>query len=1064
MRNRPIASLSPPRAAWRRGLACVLLLAWAGAARAAANPPNPAPQAASADAGAPKTASPKGAVPKAAAPAAGQTHARVAPAPGAAKPAPPAPLAPPHTGPQSGPKAAPPPPAHRATPRIMTASRAKSGRIIIVVPRGITPLLTQSSPSGGGGGENLDIALPQTGAVKMPAKLPRNVTGMTGEADHLAVHLAPGVHARVSVSATRMVIDLPDPPAPPLARPAEAAAPLDFTLVPDLPPGQVKRMAAGLTPAPSAAQGGAPGRATGPEGAGRAAPEAVGRTPPEAPAPPQELAPPAETNFAPPAGALAASRVPGSTEPAMMVPFGRAVGAAAFKRGRQAIAVFDEARPIDLGPLHDDPDFGSAAVHMLPNATMLTMSLPAGRRLGLRKRPDGWVLSLTTKPPEAPSGRLQLANGVLHIPVVPAGASLAITDPGTGGALLIGTLSDTGTGLPAGHAGPEYVLLPSLAGVVVEARSDRLILSRGRAGFSLAMQQGPPLATTAASPSEADMAASGALSRRFDLVAAPVPELRQRLIAAVALAAVTPRLARLVPRQQAASAMLTLGLYREAEGALNAALADNAGQLPVTELRALQALAHILDGARRDEDGVAADALALQAPALGESDEVHFWRALAAPADAPQAERAAILAQTWRLLLAYPPPLRHRLAPQIGAVMLQNGQAEAAAALAEAIDDPALDMLRAQLLLRGGKTAAALALLDRIGVAHDRRQSAMARRSAIEIRLSQHTLTPADAADGLERLLYAWQDDESEPGLRQQIAVLAAESGAWRRAFSGLRRAEALFPDRHEAFHDTEVQLMQRLLQAGKVQHIQPIELVALAEENADLLGSGAAAAVLAPVLADKLAALDLPERAAPVLGRMMDATDSPQARAAIGLRLAEMRLEQGEANEAGTVLAATDAPGLPAPLAEARRVLRARALEAAGQGSAALSEVESLTSPAALTLQAHLKEARQDWAGAASALRALLQATAPPDGPLTEVQQDLVLRLASDAARAGDIAELHRLQEEEGKRLTAGSRASLLQALTQAPVETVGDLPRAGREAAAEQGLPAALAAYKAH
>jgi len=78
-------------------------------------------------------------------------------------------------------------------------------------------------------------------------------------------------------------------------------------------------------------------------------------------------------------------------------------------------------------------------------------------------------------------------------------------------------------------------------------------------------------------------------------------------------------------------------------------------------------------------------------------------------------------------------------------------------------------------------------------------------------------------------------------------------------------------------------------------------------------------------------------------------------------------------------------------------------------------------------------------------------------------VQLDLVLHLASDAARAGDMAALQQLQTGDARRLTAGSRPALFQALVQQPIQALADLPRSAREAAANRAIPAALASYKA-
>jgi hypothetical protein len=113
--------------------------------------------------------------------------------------------------------------------------------------------------------------------------------------------------------------------------------------------------------------------------------------------------------------------------------------------------------------------------------------------------------------------------------------------------------------------------------------------------------------------------------------------------------------------------------------------------------------------------------------------------------------------------------------------------------------------------------------------------------------------------------------------------------------------------------------------------------------------------------------------------------------------------------------------------------------------------------------MQTHLLEKRNDWHGAITALQSLVRVSMPPGGVLTDAQQDLVLHLASDAARAGDMAVLQQLQDGDAKRLTTGGRAALFQALSQQPIRALADLPRSAREAESERAVPAALASYHA-
>jgi hypothetical protein len=950
----------------------------------------------------------------------------------------------------------------RAAPvSLRIGNHAAFGRVVILLPRTVHESMAQQ-------GDQLVVTLPGAGAVPSLAHGPRNVGQIQGGQDQLTLTLAPGSHPRLWHGAHQVVVDVYGPPP---SAPAPAPAPAPVTASPLLPgardlPPDIKLVP--LDPpraSPSTAMSAAPKRAA----SGASGPQAA------LPATHAPAMPPPPATDPVSADALVAQRLPPDGpggSPAILLPFGRDVGAAAFTRGGHGVVVFDDSKPIDLSALKDDPVFGGGRVTLLQAATqftmpLVTMPLAPGARLALHRRPEGWEIRMAQAgaPPEG--AKLSLQNGILTIATHNAADTVVLTDPATGGRLLVGTVNDDDAGVSVPHVSPEFTLLPTTSGVVLVAQSDRLALRATKTGFALATTTEPKLAAVAGGTAERALDTAADLTRHFDFTPQPTPVLFKIMRAALGNAATAPRLARQTPRLHAAQAMMSLGMNREAAGTLTAALRDDSNPAGQADARALLAMAHFLSGDMLDDDVRAADALAMADPALGKSDEITLWRATLRPNLPDPAQAAASLSAAWRLLLAYPEPLRHRLAPAVARALLAGGQANAAQMLVDQLPDRALDGVRAALLARDGPagphTAEALALLNRMAAGPDRRQAAAAFRDATELRLAMHQITAAQAAEALDRHLYAWRDEETEIAQRLRIAALRAQAGDWRRALAGLRGTDALFPAAHDRVHAAQLATITGLLQAGQAQRLPALDLVALVEESADLLGSAEASSTLAPVLADKLVALDLPNRAAPLLNKLMIATAAPEPRAALGARLASLRLDQNDAPAALAALDQSDAPDLPATLQDSRMVLRARALAGSGQDGAALAVLNNLATEDSLEFQIKLLEKRNDWRGAETALRTLMHVTMPPEGVLSEVQQDLVLHLASDAARAGDMAALQQLQTGDARRLTAGSRPALFQALVQQPIQALADLPRSAREAAANRAIPAALASYKA-
>jgi hypothetical protein len=352
---------------------------------------------------------------------------------------------------------------------------------------------------------------------------------------------------------------------------------------------------------------------------------------------------------------------------------------------------------------------------------------------------------------------------------------------------------------------------------------------------------------------------------------------------------------------------------------------------------------------------------------------------------------------------------------------------------------------------RDGDAAGALAAFDALAAGRDQLTQVRAGVRAAELRLREGALTPAQAADVLERQAAIWRGDARESRMRLRVAELRTAAGAFRPALEMLRDTERLFPAQQPAIRVAMASVVRAML--AQPQAVEPLELVTIVSDYAGLLPDGAGDG-LSAVLADKLMALDLPGRAAPVLASLMAAAPAGPARAGIGARLAQMQLENAAAPAAEAALKASDAPGLPAPLVEQRTLALAHARAAQGDLSGATAVLQALGTAAADDLRATLLSQASDWPGSLAALSDLAAKTVPADGPLSDGMQDTVLRQATAAAQAHDAALLAELSQRYGPRL-AGPRADLFRVLTAAPLQSSADLPRAAAELALARTLP---------
>jgi len=868
----------------------------------------------------------------------------------------------------------------------------------------------------------LQIAFSGAPALATAKGLPRNVRAIQGTAGSATLVLVPGARVRSSKRGTWVVIDVldpvPDRSARGSARSARAPAAVPATM-PAPPPGAPP----GLAAAPS-----------GPAALSAALPAKVDDVPQAAAqvsASPEPQPPAAPPSAAPPSAAKTAS---------VLIPLEAGVGAAAFRRGDTGLVVFDQRVPLNLAALDGGSGIAAASVKLGQASTVLTIPLAASQNLALAKEPRGWRVTRTDNAAQASTVEAEPNPAGLLLKLANPGQVVTMADPSTGLVLLVGTINSSagpGQAVAPARRTPGYALPPTWLGVVVEPLSDLIELRPAASGFLLVSPGMPAVAAAPTRPAEA-------FTRRFNLPDLPVEALTQRLTAQVAAAAVAPPRARSGPRLAVAQSLLSLGLATEAQAVLGLIATEDPIAAADPNLTGLMAIAALLAGRSPEAAG-------LDDARLDGADDVALWRGVRDAMRETDAEAGRGLARLLPLASAYPAALRDRLRPMIIEAAISTGQAPSVADALAQSDDHTLDFARALQRKRDGDTAGALAAFDTLAAGRDQLTQIRAGVRAAELRLREGALTPAQAADVLERLAAIWRGDARESRMRLRVAELRAAAGAFRPALDTLRDTERLFPDQQPAIRAAMASVVRTMLSHSEA--VAPLELVTLASDYVASLPEGADN-VMPALLADKLIALDLPGRAVPLLATLMAAAPPGPGRAGIGVRLAQMQLENAAAPAAEAALRASDAPGLPAPLLEQRTLVLARARVAQNDLPGATAALLALGTPAADDLRATLLSQVSDWPGSLAALSDLAAKIIPADGPLSDSMQDVVLRQATSAVRAHDAATLAELSRRHGTRL-AGPRADLFRVLTAVPVQSPTDLPRTAVELALARQLP---------
>jgi tetratricopeptide (TPR) repeat protein len=916
-----------------------------------------------------------------------------------------------------------------------------------------------------------------------PPRPPRNVASIRLADGTIELSIKAGSSIRSDRIGDRFVIDVMDPGRTAAASASKASEPAKT----QRPPAQTTQTTMTASPELGGRHGPAePPGPPAPIAAATAAPQpaAAASGPPASPAPAQRT--PVQTRpMAPPAAPsgpplLEVTRQPQSAQPeadrpvallarrvkppkgmdgsAVLLPFSDTTGAAAFREGDITYVVFDERRPIDMVSLRSDPVFGQATVQTLPNGTLLAVPLPPSLSVAVTQTAQGWrVAALTAVPKPQPIGAIQ-ASGRLTLPAELVGEVVSLADPDTGATLLVGTQRRPGQAVAHGRLAVEFILRPTLQGVVVEPLSDTVALKATPSGFTLG---GGPAGLALSEPGGGldGLIDASSLTRRLKFATNTHPDgLMRHLTEQVSDAAMTPPMARGPKHRAAAESMILLGMDAEAESLLRIAAEQDPKEGASADTAALTGVAALLAGRPNEADG-------LDDPRLTGTDEIALWRAVRqAMQDPGSPVAAAVFATTAPMAASYPAAVRDRILPLILETMIQGGEiGPAARLLDQRPDDPGLAYARALRVQAEGDTDKALAMLDALANGRDQSDRARAAVRAADLRLAARKIDAAAAADALDKLLYAWRGDDRELALRERVAALRAQTGSWREALSGLRQAETDFPDQAAAVHDRLKDTFAAIIRDQDVGKMPALDFVAMVDENADMISGPDDEDAIAQPLADRLVALDLPGRAKPLLEKLMRSAATDAGKARLGASLA--RLLSRENDDAGALAAldASEAPGLPADLVQQRTILRANALARRGDAAGGAAILAALKTGPAAAARARILENAGDWAGAAQAWTECAGLTVPESGPVDEAATRTIVSLATATARSGDEQALAALRAKYADRIGGGALGDMVRLLTAEPVRTAKDIGRAKQETHFADSLPAGLKALQA-
>ena len=706
------------------------------------------------------------------------------------------------------------------------------------------------------------------------------------------------------------------------------------------------------------------------------------------------------------------------------------VGAAVYRRGENIWVVFDRHAQLDLIPLREQGAPLLDRVEQLPisGATVLRMRADPSVAPVVKLEGFTWVVDFRLQqfPPRVQAEiRAEADPDIgpkLLFPTANPGNLVTVPDPDVGDTLLVATYRDPGIGVAGTRTYPEFRVLESAQGVVVEPQGDDVLFERSFDGFTVSGTDG--LHISAISPEAPVSTAQNFSARRlfnFEewIRGGPGDYLAGEY---ALLASVTE-----VPEEKRNDARLDLVRFyaardrgAEATGVLDVVESEQESYFKKADARALRgvvrALNNDLEDARQD----------LSDPRLDGFAEAALWRGavLAKLGDWKQAADQFKVADS--ILRDYPYPLKAKLGLLRVETALSTRDLRTASSWLDELD-LAVDQLTrgqyAELRYHQGRVAHAGKDLDlakdfwaELIDGNDLKYAARAEYLTINSELRQGDITDDEVIDRLERLRFKWRGDDFEFNVLRRLGQVYVDKGDYFNGLSTWRLAVTYFAEdaaAKELAHDM-TDLFRRLYIEGEADKMPPLRALALYDEFRELTPSGSDGDLLIELLAARLVDVDLLERAANLLEQQVEFRLQGEERARVGAKLAFIKILDNDPLGAVEALNKTEFPQIERELEDDRRRLQAKANYELDRDDEAIKLLAGDTSDEADILRQDIYRKAENWTEAAKVLQRL-SGDPPEEGEeIPEpnarhvVNWAVALKLDKDDAGLAQIRELY--------------------------------------------------------
>lgn len=885
--------------------------------------------------------------------------------------------------------------------------------------------------------------------TSLEASLPADVRFVEarpqGKGTAIVLAVPEGMTTKHFLSGSKVALDLVKPP--PGFKPSQPAK-LEQPAPQKPEPAKTEPATAPVALTPPASPPAGPATST-----AKAEPQKPAVTGPEPAKPPSVLEPAKPPSVLEPAKpAVAVSLGVGFDQPS---------GAAVFRRAGWLWLVFDRKAEIDTKLLKRTG--GDIVLHVeqiqgVKDGSAVRLITKPGYNPSVRKEGQLWVFDMAEQP-IAPRAALAVNRqfdfedrGRLLLPASDVPAKPAVfRDPEVGDTIQVMPLTTIGAGVAVETIVPGAQLLPTAQGVALVPLADGSHLESNRQGVEVSMPGGLHLSRSLPTPDgdtpldtqSAEASEGGPLDiSRWNRGGADkfVTE-HQKLMGR--LTNVKPEEKNL-QRLEVARHYLANGMPAEALGVLRLIAAADPAMVDTAAFRGPRGVAQFL--MLHDADAVED----LSHPSLAKDPQAQIWLAAA------RARASGDLARNGLLLRLAPDeikPLTARLRMGLGKIAAQSvaaaGDSRGANRIIEAMNGPGLSRrdlgtisyLQGLAAEAGKQWDQAVVKYREAEDGESRPDRAYAARNRIELQLRRNSITAKDAINQLQKLRFAWRGEDFEYSLLKRLGELMLADQQYADGLRLLRSIVANYPD-HPDIGTIQTMMsdtFEKLYLGGAADSLSPVAAIGLYDEFQELTPSGEKGDEMIRKLADRLAAVDLLDRASDLLSHQVRFRLQGVEKARVGARLAGLELSDRKAGRALETLDQSEVPDQPPELYDQRRYLRVQALAKLGRTAEALALIINDHSETAKQLRAEIYWDLKKWPEAAAALEAIIEKPEGASQLMPGTEQRLV-ELASALTLARDDRGLARLRRTYGSRMEKSEYKEAFDLLTSAPERGIID------------------------